>query len=346
MKIAVVGAGIFGCITALKLREKFPKAKIHLFERNAEICREASGINQYRLHEGYHYPRSAETVDQCKSGIESFLKEYHRCTVQQTRNHYCIPFKDSLISGAQYIQFLSNSKLPFYIPNKVECIKERKMDLCIWANETLLNLPKFKFELLNRLNESKIDLHFNRSFEKEMMGEYTIVINCTYSNLNYLLNEDEQIDYQFELCEKPVVELDHRFKQKSFVIMDGPFMCIDPLAETGLHVMGHVKHAIHHTNVGKFPEIPSQFDELMNIGICNPKVTNFDKFVQCGKEFFTDFNPKHIGSMYTIRTVLPNREHDDARPSYVTRHHKRSYSIFSGKISTAIDIANELMKFL
>jgi type IV pilus assembly protein PilB len=50
--------------------------------------------------------------------------------------------------------------------------------------------------------------------------------------------------------------------------------------------------------------------------------------------------------MYTIRTVLPMREHDDARPSYITKHSDRLYSIFSGKIGTCVDIANELVKII
>ena len=38
--------------------------------------------------------------------------------------------------------------------------------------------------------------------------------------------------YQFEICEKPVVRLPPAFATDSMVVMDGPFMCFDPLAET------------------------------------------------------------------------------------------------------------------
>ena len=82
---------------------------------------------------------------------------------------------------------------------------------------------------------------------------------------------DKKNSYQFELCEKPVIELPKQYKNKSVVIMDGPFMCIDPLGDSGLHVMGNVVHAIHSTNVGKFPEYDSKFDELLNKGIVKNK---------------------------------------------------------------------------
>lgn len=348
MKIAIVGAGIFGCIAALKLRQRFPRARIHVYDRHPDIFREASGINQYRLHEGYHYPRSPETVEQCLVGIESFLTEYHNCTVTNVDSQYCIAKENSLISGVDYLRFLTDHKLPYYEPRKQNsnCLNYDNIDTAIWVNEQLLDIVKFKFTISEQLRRNKIAVILNTEFDYSMSTYYKYVINCTYSNLNSLLDENDRINYQFELCEKPVIELPVQFKKKSFVVLDGPFMCIDPLGDTQLHVMGHVKHAIHHTNVGKFPEIPEEFEPLMNIGITVPKITNFSKFCLDGQRFFNNFNPKHIGSMYTIRTVLPNREEDDARPSYVTRHNEKLYSIFSGKISTAVEIANQLIKML
>lgn len=47
-----------------------------------------------------------------------------------------------------------------------------------------------------------------------------------------------------------------------------------------------------------------------------------------------------------IRTVLPKREHDDARPTLVERIDERTVSLFSGKIPTCIDAANEVLKLL
>ena len=55
-------------------------------------------------------------------------------------------------------------------------------------------------------------------------------------------------------------------------------------------------------------------------------------------------NVYYHGSMFTIRTVLPNRDHDDARPSSIIKHSDRFYSIFGGKIGTSVSIANDLIK--
>ena len=130
--------------------------------------------------------------------------------------------------------------------------------------------------------------------------------------------------------------------------MDGPFMCIDPYGDTGLHVMGNVVHAIHSTNIGKFPEYDSKFDELLNKGMVkNPSVTNIDKFMETARKFFTDIDKaEHVGSMFTFRTVLPNRDKDDARPTLVEQTDSNQFTLFSGKIGTCIDASDKILEMV
>ena len=130
--------------------------------------------------------------------------------------------------------------------------------------------------------------------------------------------------------------------------MDGPFMCIDPLGDTDYHVMGNVVHAIHSTNIGKFPVCDPKYEDLLNKGIVkNPIITNIDKFIESAKEFFVDLDKAdHIGSMFTFRSVLPNREHDDARPTLVNYEGNNTYSLFSGKIDTCVDASNQLINLI
>ena len=163
-----------------------------------------------------------------------------------------------------------------------------------------------------------------------------------------MLPDDEQRDYQFELCEKPVIKLPEQYKNKSVVIMDGPFMCIDPLGDTDYHVMGNVVHAIHHSNTSKFPMVPSYMKKMINKGIVkNPTCTNIDKFKKAIKLFFKDVGSiKHIGSMFTFRTVLPNREFDDARPTVYKFEKDNLITIFSGKIGTCVDTAENIIEDL
>ena len=110
--------------------------------------------------------------------------------------------------------------------------------------------------------------------------------------------------------------------------------------------MGNVVHAIHSTNIGKFPKYDEKFDELLNKGIVkNPSITNIDKFIHSAKKFFVDIDKmKHIGSMFTFRTVLPNRDNDDARPTLVENVTDKIFNVFSGKIGTCVSSAEKLME--
>lgn len=342
MKIAVVGGGIFGCVSAIKLSQSH---QVTLFERNTGILHEASGINQYRLHCGYHYPRSQETAVQSIRGFNRFVREYTDCCVRKNEHRYCISSINSKVNRAEYLDFLRSNSL-YYEIDYSDCVKNCQL-IVKNCDEYLIDIASFKMKLVKQLRENGVEVKTSTAFAKSQIDDFDLVVNCTYSNLNSLLDESEQIDYQFELCEKPVIRLGNRYKNKSYVILDGEFCCIDPLEYTDTHVMGHVKHAIHHTNVGKFPEIPSQFKDVLNMGLVkNPPITNIKRFIQSGKEFFVDFDPIHVGSMFTIRTVLPNKHETDERPTYITKHNDKLYSVFSGKIATCVDIANQLIKMI
>lgn len=340
-KVAVIGGGIFGVTSALKLQKDFD---VTLFEKNDDILKNASGINQYRLHRGYHYPRSKETAISAKDGTETFLQEYP-CSLPIQDQYYGIAAIGSKVNSSEYINFLKEVGLEF-TEVKSKLVNKGSIDKLFKVNEGLFD-PKQLYKLCkNRLDKSSIDLKLNTEFNQGLESSYDYIVNATYSNLND--NADVKKEYQYELCEKPVVKLDSKFKNKGIVIMDGPFTCIDPYSDTDYHVIGNVVHAIHHTNVGTQPTIPDKYKDLLNNGIVkNPSVTNWDKFKYTLTTFFTDMdNIEHIGSMFTVRTVLANRDFDDARPSIIEKESKSKFILFSGKISTAVDTANQLHKYI
>jgi len=344
-KIAVIGGGIFGCTTAWKLSKE--GYDVTLYEKNGDIISQASNINQYRLHRGYHYPRSKDTAIQSQWGETSFIKEYGKSIVNgDVEHYYCIAKKESKVSAKQYKTFLDDMNL-YYKEKKLDFIQKNVVDLMVEVKEFLFDPNKLRDICWDKLNKNNVDVMLDTEYISSLEN-YDYVINSTYANLNQLLPENKQKDYQFELCEKPVIKLPEQYKNKSVVIMDGPFMCIDPLGDTGLHVMGNVVHAIHSTNVGKFPKYDEKFDKLLNKGIVkNPSITNIDKFIDSAKKFFVDIDKmEHIGSMFTFRTVLPNKEKDDARPTLVEKPTDNIFNVFSGKIGTCVTAAEEIMEYI
>ena len=84
--IAVIGAGIFGSTAAWYLSKE--GYNVNLFEKNDDIITQASYINQYRLHRGYHYPRSSETAQSSLAGEASFLEFYGDSIVNDVDRPY------------------------------------------------------------------------------------------------------------------------------------------------------------------------------------------------------------------------------------------------------------------
>lgn len=338
--VGVVGAGIFGISSALKLQNDF---EVTLFEENDDILQNASSVNQYRLHRGYHYPRSIETALSSKKGTETFIKEFP-CEILKTKQHYVIARKNSKTTSGEFEAFMDKIGLR-YSKIESELVKSESSENTYLVEETLFDPFKLYEICHQRLKNSNVKVLCGSKFDSLQINDFDYIINCTYSNLNYINSNNK--NYQFEVCEKPVVKLSEKYKDTGIVVMDGPFMCIDPYSDTGYHVMGNVVEAIYQTNIGTFPIISDELKPLLNKGLIkNPPITKFNRFVEAAKEFLYVDEIEHIGSMFTVRTVLMNRDHDDARPSIVTKHSQNLYSIFSGKISTAVDTSNELCNYL
>tara|TARA_Y100000741_G_scaffold363815_1_gene352972 strand:+ start:4876 stop:6579 length:1704 start_codon:yes stop_codon:yes gene_type:complete len=340
-KALVVGGGIFGSSAAIALSNNGYNVELH--EELSDIMNCASNINQYRLHRGYHYPRSKATALECKNGIKSFKRKYEQCVIKNNNDHYySISSKNSLTKPNQFIDFMNSVNLNF----KEKKIKEIKnVDYTVKVEEELFDNSSLYNLVVDKLFSNSIDVKLNKRSSKKDFKKFDVIVIATYSRLNDLIEDKKE--YQFEVVEKPVVKLPLKYQNKSIVIMDGPFMCLDPYGNNGqYHVLGNVVHAIHETNIGEKPIISKKLKSYLNHGIIkNPEITKINKFIEHGNEYFKDFDKlKHIGSMFTVRTVLKGREYDDARPTLVRFEGNKIFSLFSGKIDTCVDAANELVE--
>ena len=340
-KALVVGGGIFGSTAAVSLANNGYDVEIH--EKQSDIMMCASNINQYRLHKGYHYPRSSDTALECNKGLKTFKRKYEQSVLNGSIEHYyCIASEDSLISSEEYLEFLDEHRLNYKIVDSI-----KNTDLTVKVEEELFDSQVLRQSVKKKLFANNINIKINHESDKKSFNLYDVIVFATYSNINQYLNK--KINYQFEVCEKPVVKLSDTYKNKSIVVMDGPFMCLDPYGTTDYHVLGNVVHAIHETNIGTAPIIKNKkLSNYINKGIIyQPDITNIDKFIETGERFFDDFsNLEHIGSMFTFRAVLKDREHDDARPTLVEKHGDNMFTLFSGKIDTCVDASNELIKMI
>ena len=94
MKIRILGGGWYGCHLALAFTED--GHEVELWEKADQLFSGASGGIPARLHEGFHYPRSAVTRAACQDHKQAFAERYGHLSAGVAVNIYGIAAQDSL----------------------------------------------------------------------------------------------------------------------------------------------------------------------------------------------------------------------------------------------------------
>lgn len=347
MQVAVIGGGLFGVTTALSLAEA--GIEVDLYEQADRIMPAASWANQWRLHRGYHYPRSDSTALSCRDSAETFTERFPDAVITDTDHYYCIADdRKTKTTGEEFIAFCDKFGLN-YREEHPTVVRDDKIDISLRVPENRIDPHSLRSNCQAELAESTVDLRLEQRIEEldDLPHDYVVV--ATYAGMNDLVDEHDSLKqtYKFELCEKPVVKLPPVFNDKSVVVFDGPFMCFDPYGRTDTFLLGNVVHAIHETTVGYRPDFDDRFDHLLNSGVVeSPDITKFQKFVESGGEFIPGLaDAEHVGSMYTTRTVLAGVEDTDERPTIVERE-GNVFKLLSGKLATCVDTAHEITAVL
>lgn len=341
MKVAIVGGGIFGCTAAAVLSEQHD---VHLFEKSAGLLQAASWANQLRLHRGYHYPRSLETALECQNGVRSFMEMYGSAVITGGKQYYAIANEDSKTSVAQFESFCNTAGLT-YKPSRTKRVENAFPYLV-----TEDRIAPAKLRNIVRRKLSKVRVHYNTPATWHLRVDFDKIVIAAYAATNDVaLALDTAIEpLRFEVVEKPVLQMPRAWKNTGVVVMDGAFCSLDPYGDTPYHVMGHVEHAIHAANEGLEPSIPDDLFGFVHEGVLDAgSHSKANEMIEAGSHFLPDLKKaQHIGSMFVIRTVLPDRDNTDERPTMVDRLDDQVIRILSGKIPCAVDAARSVQSIL
>lgn len=351
MRIAIVGAGLFGCTAAIHAARA--GHEVHVIEIGPDIFYGVSATNQMRLHLGYHYPRSPETALECQAAMPSFLEEYRQVCIPADRQYYAIASHGSRTNPGDYVRFCKTVNLPCEpVSVPVPELNHDELDLVIPVDEMRVDPIAMKLLLRLRMSDLGIRVHLNSPGEPLLASMFDKIVVAAYARNPVILRgfgiEPEPM--QFEIVEKPVIDLQGELKGFGCVILDGPFCSLDPLGSTTWHVLGHVDHAIIHRNVGIVPDIPPWVFPYTNRGFIhrpNIAVSVAERMGEAAVRYIPALNNAgHVGSYFMTRAVLPDRDHDDARPTIVTQPAENIINIFSGKMATAVEAARQVCSLL
>ncbi len=348
-KIAIVGAGIFGCTLSLILSKKYD---VDLYERKPDILNEASMCNQLRYHEGFHYPRSLATLKEIKKSNIDFINFYGKDLFGKTKNLYAVSKYQSKTNFKKYLAFLKKNELSYKI-KKLDEIVSNKIEGLIESNEQNLNYFKFKKRISELLKKSSVNIKLNSQLDRYILryNNYDQLIIATYKNNNSVLSKlgfNIKNKFRYELVEKIIVKLPKKYKNLSIVVLDGNFICIDPYLGTSYHLISHVRHSKLKVINSLYPKFPKKYDKkLIQTKVIDLKSSKFNYFIKDGSKYlpFLKYS-KYIFSYFVVRTIKYNVEKTSERTNLVNKINKNIITIMSGKWNTCVTEAYKIEKKL
>jgi hypothetical protein len=331
-KIAVAGAGIYGATIAIRLAER--GHAVTLFDPLGIACA-TSAINQYRIHSGYHYPRSPETILETLEARSEFQQTFAPAVVRNSHHFYAIPREGSKTPPALFEEVMARYKIPF-APAQPDWMNFSFIDKCYAVDEHIYD-PNILKELLT----SKIDAlniaFVQKIFEPAMRADYDAVVFATYG-----LGPSRGIfkSAKYQVAEKILIELPPQLRGVSLVIVDGPFTAFDPYGSSEKSLFGSAKLTNHWTSTDPSEPIPENFARRLNRPNWEPyEQTRFDAMrAEATLGVPASAEAKYLGSRFTIR-VVENNPAQDRRTLYVQDGAPGELHIFSGKVVSCVKAA-------
>lgn len=359
----IFGAGIYGLYAADFLSSR--GARVAVLEYDPEPFSRASFVNQARVHNGYHYPRSISTAAKSASYFERFTNDFSFAVNSEFKKIYAISSQFTLTNSAQFIKFCKDTGIEYSQIHPSEYFNSGVVEDVFATKEYSFCAKKIKDYYLKRLEKNNhCDIYFNSRIKMieesenyfiELDGDVKIsvfnIINATYASTNQILKRFSMKDMfklKYELCEVILCEVGGKLKDVGLTVMDGPFFSVMPF---GFNI--HSLTSVTYTPVKSCLENEPRFDcqklnsscsprQLSNCNICpNVPSTAWPHMYQLCKKFLKDAESiKRSRSLYGVKTILASSELDDSRHTVIRQHSKspRFYSVLSGKINTVYDL--------
>jgi len=364
----IIGAGIYGLHAAQYLAKK--KRKVLVLEADPKPFSRASYVNQARVHNGYHYPRSLSTALTSAKYYERFSKDFAFSINDKFEKIYALAADFSFCSAKNFDFFCQNANIPCEEVSTKKYFKDGAVEAAFLTKETAFDAIKIKKYLIDKIkNYKQVNVLYNSAVTdiNELESEYLIecnskkyygekVINATYASINQILQmaQLEKFKIKYELCEVILCDISSNLKDVGITVMDGPFFSVMPFGQTKYHSLTSVSFTPHKTSFNDLPKFECQTDNkncsAVHLENCNECLVSpasaFPYMKQLANKYLhDDFEIIKRKSLFSIKSILLQSELDDSRPTMVKINNQSPgfYSILSGKINTIYDIEDILI---
>ncbi len=356
--VVIIGGGFYGATLALFFAQQ--GKRVVILEKSDQLFTGASYVNQARVHNGYHYPRSIITALRSRINFNRFITDYPEVIDSDFEKIYAIAKNHSKVTARQFALFCQNIGAEFRpadadiasLFNKdttesVFTVKEYAFNSMILRDLCLTALEKAGVDILYNTTAAKVSQGVEAGtvlVETEQGGGYLAgkVINCAYAGINEVLRASELplLGMKYEYTEMGLVEMPEPLRKIGITVMDGPFFSMMPFPAAGaVHSLSHVRYTPHFT----WTEHDDQAVVKERLSHIQEKhVSNTPMMIADVKRFLpicSDIVVKQ--SIWTTKTILQENEHDDGRPILYRPNYGgiQNFSVvMGGKIDNIYDI--------
>ncbi len=331
-KVAVAGAGIYGSTVAIRLAER--GHDVTLFDPLG-ILRAATAINQFRIHSGYHYPRSAETISETLEARTEFMNAFGPAIVRNTKHYYAIPKEGSQTSPELFEKVMAQYRLVCE-SCRPEWMDFGFIDRCYEVDEQTYDPETLRELVAGQLKALRVPLE-ESAFEAESRNDYDFVVYACYG-----LGPSRGLFKiaKYQVAEKILIELPESLRGISLVVVDGPFTAFDPYGNSSRAQWGSAKHTNHWTTTNPFEPVSEHYARLLNAtDFARVPFTRFEAMrTDSALSVPASKDAVYVGSRFTIR-VVENNPAEDRRTLLIQEPTRGELHIFSGKVVSAVKAA-------
>jgi glycine/D-amino acid oxidase-like deaminating enzyme len=340
----VIGAGFFGCHVALQLR-RMGMGRVILADCERGILRRASYVNQARVHNGYHYPRSLGTATRSRQNFARFCEDHPFAIAAGFEKIYAIA-RQSRVGASQFATFCAQIGAPCReSPTHLRQLFDPSLiDAVFLTHEVAFDAVALAQDLLRRLQAVGVELRLGTAAwlqsadavgAKVRLGGQTLrlryVFNCSYASLDSV-GVTLRNTLKKELAEIALIDPPPAVSGVGVTVMDGPFFSVMPFPALACHSLSHVRYTPHAAWIDPAEAVTSSRSQVTAM-------------LRDAARYMPPLaRARPLGSLFDVKVLLAHTEQDDARPILFepAADSPRVISILGGKIDNIYDVLNVL----
>lgn len=351
----IIGAGFYGCALSLHLKKVQGFSRVLVLEKADAILSRASYVNQARVHNGYHYPRSFPTAYRSRVNLPRFVKDARAAVVDDFTKVYAIARAGSKVTARQFQRFCADigAELAPAPAGIARLFNDRLVESAFVVREFAFDTTVLADAMRRDMAEAGVDLRLGHAVTaidlsqpgavhitaRGPNGETTesagYAFNCTYAGLGHVL-PSLNARLKHEITEIGLVELPEPIRTMGITVMDGPFFSTMPFPARKLHSFSHVRYTPHLNWLQQ--EHPERDPYAYLAGYAkSPRLELMIRDAARLMPILLQTRP--VDSLFEIKTVLLANEANDGRPILIERAgtEQRLFNVLGSKIDNIYD---------